>query len=400
MEEMEDLEKEIEQIIREVEAMEQPQTEPADTEQTQPEAEEQNDQPQQTVYTEEKEVMKKPKKKKMSASKKVLIVILSILLALLLIVLAALIYVDRLVGLINYEGGTTPSMNAQEMEDFLNQSKETMDPDFTGDVIDPDNMEWEAIDDGQIMHSDSVINILLIGQDRRPGESRTRSDTMILCSFNKATKELTLVSFMRDMYVSIPGYSAHKINSAFAWGGMNLLNETLKQSFGIVVDGNFAVDFNSFTDVIDIIGGVDIQLTWAEANYINSYKYSEGVNHLNGADALAYARIRNIGNADFGRTQRQRNVINAIVKKCMSMSLVELNNLMEQVLPLLSTNMEKSTIMGYAAELLPMVAGIKINESVQIPADGTWEFAWASEMSILKTDFKANHQILWEKLYQ
>ena len=81
-------------------------------------------------------------------------------------------------------------------------------------------------------------------------------------------------------------------------------------------------------------------------------------------------------------------------------SIGELNDLMEQILPLLSTNMDKSTIMSYAAELLPMVAGIKINENIQIPADGTWSFAWVSEMSVLKTDFAANRQILWDAIYQ
>ena len=380
MDEMEKLESDISEIIAEIEN--------SDTAET---------------TQKEKETMKQPskkqtRKKKIPTSKKVLITILSILLALLLIVLGVLLYVDRLVGMITQET-STPTMNAQEMEEFLEQNKETMDPEFTGEVIDPGDVEWED-QDGQYLHSDNVVNILLIGQDRRPGESRARSDSMILCSFNKETKELTLTSFMRDMYVSIPGYSAHKINSSFAWGGMSLLNETLKQNFGIVIDGNFAVDFNSFTNVIDIMGGVDLYLTSAEANYINAYRYSEGINHLDGKDALEYARIRYIGNADFGRTQRQRNVINAVVKKCMTLSLGELNDLMEQVLPLLSTNMDKSTIMGYAAELLPMVAGLKINESLRIPADGTFSYAWVSEMSVLKTDFEANRQLLRENIYE
>ena len=239
--------------------------------------------------TTEKETMKQtPKKqapkKKMQTSKKVLITILSILLAFLLIVLGMLLYVDRLVGLINQET-SAPTMNEQEMEDFLNENKETMDPDFTGEVLNPGDVEWEG-QDGQLLRNENVINILLIGQDRRPGEKRARSDSMILCSFNKKTKELTLTSFMRDMYVSIPGYSAHKINSSFAWGGMSLLNETLKQNFGIVIDGNFAVDFNSFTKVIDIMGGVDLYLTSAEANYINAYRYSEG-----GVRFFPYLRI-------------------------------------------------------------------------------------------------------------
>lgn len=377
---MEDMEKEIEEILAEVN--------------------EENQNTEEAVNNVESS--KKNEKKKSSAGKKVLIILLAILLALLLVVLGVLIYVDRLVGLINYVGDTVPTMNAQEMEDFLNENQETIDPDFTGNVVDPDDVDW-GDQSGETLEHNDIINIMLVGQDRRPGESRARSDAMILCSFNKATKEFTMTSFMRDMYVSIPGYSAHKMNSAFAWGGFSLLNETVKENFGITIDGNFSVDFNSFTEVIDIIGGVDIYLTSSEANYMNaivSMRCYEGMNHLNGEAALTYSRIRNIGNADFGRTARQRNVINAIVQKCMTLSLSELNNLMERVLPQLSTNMEKSTIMGYAAELLPMVAGIQINDSVRIPADGTYSFSWVSGMSVLMPDFDANRQLLMEAIYE
>lgn len=339
----------------------------------------------------------KNEKKKSSTGKKVLIVLLSILLALLLVVLGVLIYVDHMLGLINFVGGTVPSMNHEEMESYLSEHQETTNPDFTGEVLDPNDVEWN--NNGDVMNSENVINIMLLGQDRRPGETRARSDAMILCSFHKNTKELTLVSFMRDMYVSIPGYSAHKMNSAFAWGGMSLLTDTVRQNFGVEIDGCFAVDFDSFEEVIDTIGGVDIYLTSSEASYLNgnfNTWCTEGVNHLNGYIALQYSRIRYIGNADFGRTARQRAVINAIIQQCKTLSLPELNNLMQQVLPLLSTNMEKSTILGYATELLPMLSGITINDSVRIPADGTYNFAWVSEMSVLMPDFEANRQILQE----
>lgn len=338
-------------------------------------------------------------KKKRKGKKMLIIILLAILLALLLIVLAVVLYVDRMMNLINYQTETLPTMNQQEMEDFLNQDKETMDPEFTGDVLDPEEIVLETVD-GEYIYSEDVINILLVGQDRRPGESRARSDSMILCSFNKLTKELTLTSFMRDMYVSIPDNGAHKLNASFAWGGFELLNETIQTNFGIRIDGNFSVDFDAFESVIDTIGGVDVYMTATEANYIGWGKYSEGMNHLNGEDALRYSRIRNIGNADFTRTARQQNVINAIVEKCKTLSLVELNNLMEAVLPLLSTNMEKSTILGYAAELLPMVAGVKMNERVRIPADDTFSYAWVSDMSVLMPDLEANRQILIEKLYK
>lgn len=345
----------------------------------------------------ENEKKKGKKEKGTSNKKKTLIIFLSILLVLLLIVLGVLIYMDQMFDLINWTDGQLPQMSDQEMKEFLEGEKETMDPDFTGEVLNPEDIELETVDGPSILN-ENMINILLIGQDRRPGETRARSDSMILCSYNKAKNELTMISFMRDMYVKIPGYSSHKMNSSFAWGGMSLLNETVLTNFGIEIDGDFAVDFEAFGAVIDTIGGVDINLTAAEARYINSYKYSEGMNHLDGADALAYARLRKIGNADFERTSRQQNVINAVLEKCKKMSLTELDALLKAVLPLLSTNMEQSTILALAAELLPSLPTLKINERVRIPADGTYSFAWVSDMSVLKPDLKANRDILEELL--
>ena len=341
--------------------------------------------------------MKKAKDKKPINKKKMLVICLSVLLALLLIVLGVLIYMDQMFDLINWTDGRLPQMSEQEMLEYLNGEKETMDPDFDGEILNPEDINLDTVDGPSILN-ENMINILLIGQDRRPGETRARSDSMILCSYNKQKNELTMISFMRDLYVKIPGYSSHKMNSSFAWGGMSLLNDTILTNFGIEIDGDFAVDFEAFGDVIDTIGGVDINLTAAEARYINSSKYSEGVNHLDGQDALTYARIRKIGNADFERTSRQQNVINAVLEKCKKMSLTELDALLKAVLPLLSTNMEQSTILTLAAELLPSLSTLKINERVRIPADGTYSFAWVSNMSVLMPDLKANRDILEELL--
>lgn len=341
--------------------------------------------------------MKKTKDKKPINKKKMLVICLSVLLVLLLIVLGVLIYLDQMFDLINWTNGKLPQMSEQEMLEYLNGEKETMDPDFDGEILNPEDINLDTVDGPSILN-ENMINILLIGQDRRPGETRARSDSMILCSYNKQKNELTMISFMRDLYVKIPGYSSHKMNSSFAWGGMSLLNDTILTNFGIEIDGDFAVDFEAFGDVIDTIGGVDINLTAAEARYINSSKYSAGVNHLDGQDALTYARIRKIGNADFERTSRQQNVINAVLEKCKKMSLTELDALLKAVLPLLSTNMEQSTILALAAELLPSLSTLKINERVRIPADGTYSFAWVSDMSVLMPDLKANRDILEELL--
>ena len=221
---------------------------------------------------------------------------------------------------------------------------------------------------------DHVVNILLVGQDRRPGQGRQRSDSMILLTVNKATKTVTLTSFMRDSYVQIPGYKPNKMNAAYAFGGMKLLSETMQVNFGVEVDGCVEVDFNGFKSVVDLLGGVDIQLTSAEVNYLNrgtGWGLQVGTNHLNGEQALAYSRIRYI-DSDYQRAHRQRTVLMAIINKYKSLPVLEMIDLLEDILPLVTTNMEKSDIIGYALDIGPMLAGADYN-TLRIPADGTFK---------------------------
>ena len=339
----------------------------------------------------------KDKKKTKSVKRTVLIVLCVILVLILALLIAGIAYMESMMGLINrdYDDST---MSSSEYEEYLKGQTDTAHPGFTGDVIDPDDVDWGAHE--VIDSSDQVINILLIGQDRREGEGRARSDAMILCTINKSAKTLTMTSFLRDMYVQIPGYMDNRINASYAFGGMELLDKCLEKNFGIVVDGNVEVDFNSFTKVIDLVGGVDIKLTAAEAEYLNTHRWETdignnlvpGVNHLSGEQALCYSRIRAL-DSDFGRTQRQRTVINALVEKTKGMSLVELNGLLRKILPLLTTDMSNSEILGYAADLLPMVGNMTITTQ-RIPADGAYKDAWIRGMMVLLPDLEKNREIL------
>lgn len=344
------------------------------------------------------------KKKKMKTGHKVLVVILSIVLVLLLLVLAVLLYINGKLNLMNQVDPTEVTMDQQQMQEYIGQDKETTEPDFTGDVINPEDIIWETVDP-TLVEGKEVINILLVGQDCRPGETRSRSDTMILCSFNIENKKFTMTSFMRDMYVQIPGWSDYKMNAAYAWGGMDLINKTIEKNFGIKIDGNFTVDFSAFESVIDEIGGVTIDLTATEARYLGNWNYqdasrfSEGPNLLCGADALTYARVRSIGNADFDRTGRQRKLLTAVFEKCKDLEVLELWDLMDTILPLLTTNMDNATIMAYAWKILPMASAIDLNASLRIPADGTYSFAWVDEMSVIMPNFSENRQLLLETIY-
>ena len=315
----------------------------------------------------------------------------------LLALLALSLHLDHLIGLLSYRKGAQ-EISPEGLEAYLQDAKETMAPDFAGQIMEPEEVVLETI--GQIPEVEqNVVNILLIGHDTRPGEGRARSDTMLLCSLNQSTGELTMVSFLRDLYVHIPDYCDYKMNGAYAWGDMELLNETVLVNFGIEIHGDFAVSFSAFEAVIDRIGGVDIYLTSGEAAYLNRYRYCEGVNHLNGADALRHARNRSVGDADFSRTSRQQAVIRAIVEKCKTMSIIELNSLLESVLPMVETNMEPEQLKGYTALLLPMIANLKLKDGLQIPAEGTYQYAWVRDMSVLMPDLAENRKVLQEVIY-
>lgn len=302
---------------------------------------------------------------------RILVAVLIVLIVLMTIVLAGLLYISHWLGQINYYD----------------------------DAYDADKsyLEDAGID---VLQDEDVINILLIGQDARPGETQARADAMILCSYHKVKKEITLTSFMRDMYVEIPGHSSHKMNSAHAWGGMKLVEHTLAVNFGVVVDGTFSVDFSSFEKVIDEIGGVNIELTAAEARYLDANRYSEGINHLNGADALTYARIRSIGNSDFDRTGRQQKVLDAIVQESKGLGLRQLKQMAETVLPLLSTNMKKSEILKCMTVILPAASDIRIANKQRIPADGAYYNDTISGMSVLVPDLEKNREILSSTVYE
>ena len=242
-----------------------------------------------------------------------------------------------------------------------------------------------------------IVNILLIGQDRREGEGRARSDAMILLSVNKNTKSIVLTSFLRDLYVEIPGYGSNRINASYAFGGMELLDQTLARNFGIHVDGNVEVDFSQFSQIIDLVGGVEITLRQDEAQVINEElgtSLTEGTQMLNGAQALSYARIRKLdADGDFSRTQRQRTLINAVVRQVKDAGMVKLMGIVDDILPMVTTDMTNTEILRYATALLPLLTGAEIVNQ-RIPADGAYTYAMIDGMSVLKADMESSRQLL------
>ncbi|MBQ8768111.1 MAG: LCP family protein [Oscillospiraceae bacterium] len=276
------------------------------------------------------------------------------------------------------------------------------DPDFTGPVKDPTDVEHNTVPPDQITdsNSDGLINILLVGQDRRPGQGRQRSDSMILCSFNVEKGTISMTSFLRDTYVYIPGWGSEKLNAAYAHGGFKLLYETLAVNFGVSVDAGVEVDFSGFKQIIDLLGGVDISLTQKEVDHLNKwYKFnlSVGPNHLNGEQALAYSRIRKI-DMDAMRAQRQRTVLLALIDKYKSKSISEMLDILDDVLPMVTTTMSNQEIINYAVDLFPMLSNTEI-KTQQIPAAGTYtEMTVGSVTATKVADMEVNRQILKDLL--
>lgn len=343
--------------------------------------------------------MKNKKEKRPGSWKRVALTVLCVILALILVVLVGCtIYVEYLMGLMQRDFGDDTTISQEQFESI--HSGETEDPNsLTAPTVNPGDVTWGNVQ--EIQQSENIVNILLVGQDARPGEGRARSDAMILCTFNKANKTLTLTSFLRDSYVNIPGYYATKLNAAYAAGGFKLLDATLKENFGLNIDGNVEVNFTRFSEVVEVLGGVDIELTQREADHLNkgsgyAWSLTAGVNHLNGEQALAYARIRALDD-DWGRTNRQRNVITAAVEQVRNCSLAQLNTLLTQILPLITTDMTDSEIIGYVADLFPMLAGCEI-VTQHVPADGTWYYATIDYQSMIVLDLEQNRQFLQDTL--
>ena len=306
------------------------------------------------------------------------------------------IYAGSLMNQIHYvDSQTTPTLTQQELDSL--QLEETVQPRCHPEI----SVQWETTY-VPIAKEDYVVNILLIGQDRRPGENRARSDAMILCTFNTRNNTLTMTSFLRDLWVQIPGYQDNKLNAAYAAGGMKLLQKTLEHNFGIHIDGNVEVDFNRFVQIVDLLGGVDIELRSDEARYLNraldTQKLTAGVQTLTGKQVLCYCRIRSLdSNADFSRTNRQRKVLDALVRKYRATGITKTLSLLDDILPMLTTDMTRMQIMGYAYDLLPKIASAQI-VSQRIPADGTFTTPVIRNMSVLLADMDAARKMLRQTL--
>lgn len=262
--------------------------------------------------------------------------------------------------------------------------------------------------------SAEISNVLVIGSDGRNSDDKGRSDTMILLSLNPIKRQLTITSFMRDCYVEIDGYGWDKLNSAYSYGGAELLMDTIENNFGIKINHYVQVNFMSFVSIIDAVGGVDVDITDEEAQEINNILISEvnglmgdgvsddllsggGKIHLSGKQALSYARIRYVGNADFERTQRQRYLMSQLAKNAIKIRPSSIGDIANNVMPQTSSDM--NTAQMYLLSLqIPLFAVYDIQQ-LRIPSDGTFYSEYNDSGDVLQVDLETNHKIIRQQVY-
>ena len=321
----------------------------------------------------------------------------------LLFVFSGVLYFNGLLNLIDYKAA-----DAFRQYDNLSDTDYRFDDDivYSNPVYYNESTTIEGFNESMIdIPKKDVLNILLIGTDVRGGtyEDRGNTDSMILASVNTRDKNIKLTSFMRDMYVDIPGHGWARLNAAYAYGGPQLLFDTLKTNFDVDVDLYVRVNFANFRKIINHVGGVDIELSEAEARYMNKYawKYKTdpvepGWQHLDGAQALSYARCRKI-DSDFNRTKRQRIVILAFVKEIKHSSPVELNSLLNVILPMIQTNMSKMQIIGLIADGTRYLNSDI--ETLNVPIKNSWRTETIRKMSVICPNFELNKTAIVAHVY-
>lgn len=309
--------------------------------------------------------------------KKIAMIILGILI---LIVVGALIYGNSLLGKV---------------------SKKQLPKDNASLGISNENGEKES------EKEKDIINIALFGRDG----SDQRTDSIMVVTIDKVNKTIKLTSLLRDMYIDLPGYGKGILNHAYLKGGPELAIKTINTNFGLDITDYIAVNMDGFIKIIDSIGGVQLNVEAEEISYINSYakgmaekiNYKEfnnltkpGTQNLNGVQAMAYSRIRKIGR-DFGRTERQRTVLNDVFKKVKDQGVLKLPGTISTMLPYVETSLSNNDIIKLSSTII----GFNNNklEQFHLPVNGLYKDEFIDDMFVLTLDLQGNKNKLHEFIY-
>jgi LCP family protein required for cell wall assembly len=242
---------------------------------------------------------------------------------------------------------------------------------------------------------DNILNIVFFGLDRRNPDDNSRSDSIMVVSLDKKAEKVKVSSLMRDMYIPIPGKEDNRINAAYAYGGPLLAIKTINSNFGLNIRDYVTIDFFGLEDLIDKVGGVNIDI---KANEVPLCSVSKpGLQRLTGKQALAYSRIRYVGNSDYERTERQRRVLNELFKKVKEQGTTKLPGMVTTLLPFVETSLSNNEILDLAIE------ATKFNtqniEQFRLPVDGTFKSQTIRGMSVLVPNVEQNKLKINEFIY-
>ncbi len=361
-----------------------------------------------------------PEEKKKKRKKKALLILLPIISLILVIVLVVGGFVIHKFSLIDIDDEESTTINPTQ--EFVEAEDETLDfaemDDATGNDFREILKNW-ATNGGDKMSNENVINILLIGSDasidqpnRAQVTDKGNTDAMILVSIDKKNEKIKLVSLMRDSYTYMDQFDRYaKLNAACANGGPAYLVETIENDYKIEIDGYVLVDFDSFTQVIDILGGITVDVPAYVIPYMNKAikevkgtqitNTKGGVMTLDGKQALAFSRIRySDSDGDVSRVARQRQVINALIEKCLDASLSEINEVADVILANVRTNISQKSILSYAAQAVSGGwAKFEISEITMPTPDTRYGYSSRSTAWIWVVDYPLAAQKLQLELY-
>lgn len=249
--------------------------------------------------------------------------------------------------------------------------------------------EIDSVPDEIVRSTEDIEIVLLLGCDMTAGRANERSDTIMLGIIDRTHQKIKLVSLLRDCYVAIPGYKNNKLNAAFAFDAAHdrvdptLLRSTIAKNFGVETEKFVKINFEVFTDLVDALGGVTVEVDEHEADYMCNdrvyglfprYSAGAGTYTMSGEEALNYVRMRR-GQSDFARTERQRKLISLLMQQASDLSYLELASVVKQVLPHITTNYSEGQLLGLAFEAVTLLSYDIVQFTV--PINGTWSYGEA-----------------------
>ena len=261
--------------------------------------------------------------------------------------------------------------------------------------------------DGDLFSDKNIVNILLLGTDMKiPGTNDPgRCDCTMICSLNKATGEVKLIGFERAIGVPIPGYEDELLTYAYQYGAGPFMVETIEKCFNVDLAGYVHVGFESFPQVINAIGGIDVELNQSEIyNLSVTYQYSPdlhemspGMNHLEGEVAYGYCRLRD-SDDDWARQGRTREAVQAMVNKLKTLSITDLNKLMNEVLPLIETDLTNAQLTSLMMSA-PKFVNATVTQLMEPAKDKTWSYQTGRGAFMIGCDFKECAAEIQEFIY-